>query len=93
MAARSARQWLKIKWHTINLTCKHFRELIVQQSFEENSRNFGVFDLEERSRKEKRVRGKRGRGAAGKTPVFSLLNVLRKLKKRMEVREELVSAL
>jgi transposase len=45
----------------------------VQQSFEENSRDFGIFELDERSFGAKRVRGKRGCGAAGKTPVFGSL--------------------
>jgi hypothetical protein len=59
--------------NTINLYYKHFRELILQQSFEENSRDFGVFELDESYFGARRVRGKRGRGAAGKTPVFGLL--------------------
>jgi hypothetical protein len=48
MSASSANTLLKIKWNTINLTDKHFRELIVQQSFEENFRDLGVFELDER---------------------------------------------
>jgi hypothetical protein len=61
----------------------------VQQSFEEHFRDFGVFGLDESY-----FGAKRGRGAAGKTPVFGLLNVLRELKKRIEVREKkLASAL
>jgi transposase len=44
----------------------------VQQSFEKNSRDLGVFELDESYFGAKRVRGKRGRGAAGKTPVFGL---------------------
>jgi transposase len=55
------------------MTYKHFRELRVQQSFEKNSRDFGVFELDESYFGAKRVRGKRSRGAAGKTPVFGLL--------------------
>jgi hypothetical protein len=60
---------LKINRNTINSHYKHFRELIIQQSFEENARDFGVCKLDERSFGVKRVQGKRGRGAAGKTPV------------------------
>ena len=33
----------------------------------------GIYDLDESYFGAKRVRGKRGRGAAGKTPVFGLL--------------------
>jgi hypothetical protein len=40
---------LEIQWNTTNLTYKHFRALIVQQSFEGNFQDFGVFELEERS--------------------------------------------
>jgi hypothetical protein len=52
----SASTWFKIKWNTINLHYKHFRELIVQQSFEKNSRDFGVFGLDERFFGAQRVR-------------------------------------
>ncbi|MDR1267061.1 MAG: hypothetical protein LBJ70_01600 [Holosporales bacterium] len=91
MSASSASTWIKERWDTIHLTYKRFRELIVQQSFEKNSRDFGVFELDRRSFGAKRVRDKRGRGTAGKTP-FGLLNVLRKLKRKMEVREEQLSS-
>jgi hypothetical protein len=74
MSASSARSLLTIKWNTINLTYKHFRELIVQQSFEEDSRDFGVFELDESY-----FGAKRGRGAAGKTLVFGLRDVLQRL--------------
>jgi transposase-like protein len=64
---------LKINRNTIDLYYNHFRNLIFQQSFKENSRDFGIFELDESYFGVKRVRGKRGRGAAGKTPVFGLL--------------------
>ncbi|MDR1267792.1 MAG: transposase [Holosporales bacterium] len=73
MKASSASTLSKIKWNTINLPYKHFRELIVQQSFQENPRDFGVFELDEITLRAERVRRKRGRGAARKTPVFGLL--------------------
>ncbi|MDR1267817.1 MAG: hypothetical protein LBJ70_05705 [Holosporales bacterium] len=65
MSASSVGTLLTIEWNTMNLTDKHFRELIVQQSFEGNSRDFGVFELDERS-----FGAKRGRSVARKTPVF-----------------------
>jgi hypothetical protein len=77
-SASSASKLLKVNRNTINLYYKHFRELILQRSFEENSRDFGVFELDESYFGARRVRGKRGRGAAGKTPVFGLLNSSRK---------------
>ncbi|MDR1266863.1 MAG: hypothetical protein LBJ70_00540 [Holosporales bacterium] len=69
----SASTWLKIKWNAVNLYYKPFQELIVQQSFKENSQDFGVLELDEKSFGAKRGRGKRGHGAAGKTPVLGLL--------------------
>jgi hypothetical protein len=56
--------------------------MIVQQSFAEDSRDFGVFERDESYFGAKRGRGKRGCEAAGKTPVLGLPDVLRKLKKR-----------
>ena len=38
-----------------------------------SSADTGIFELDESYFDAKRVRGKRGRGAAGKTPVFGLL--------------------
>jgi transposase-like protein len=71
--ASSASKLLRINRNTINLYYNHFRRLIFQQSFEANSRDFGVFELDESYFGARRVKGKRGRGAAGKIPVFGLL--------------------
>ena len=49
-----------------------FREKIAKFSLLE-SQSFGEFELDESYFGAKRVRGKRGRGAAGKTPVFGIL--------------------
>ncbi|MFI3242520.1 MAG: IS1595 family transposase [Alphaproteobacteria bacterium] len=73
ITASSAAKILKLNRNTINLYYNHFRELIVQQSLQDNAQEFGVFELDESYFAAKRVRGKRGRGAAGKTPVFALL--------------------
>ena len=49
-----------------------FREKITLASLED-ARSFGEFEVDESYFGARRVRGKRGRGAAGKTPVFGLL--------------------
>jgi len=71
--ATSASKILGLNRNTINSYYNHFRHLILQQSFSENAQDFGVFELDESYFGAKRIRGKRGRGAAGKTPVFGLL--------------------
>jgi transposase-like protein len=73
ITASSASKLLGINRNTVNLYYNHFRDLIFQQSFRENARNCGIFELDESYFGARRVRGKRGRGAAGKTPVFGLL--------------------
>lgn len=50
-----------------------FREKIMMASLAEMNTLQGEFELDESYFGAKRVRGKRGRGAAGKTPVFGLL--------------------
>ncbi len=59
--------------NTINTYFNEFRYLIFEECLQENQREFGEFELDESYFGAKRVRGKRGRGAAGKTPVFGLL--------------------
>lgn len=59
--------------NTINLYYSHFRNLILEQSFTESAKDSEIFQLDESYFGAKRVRDKRGRGAAGKTPVFGLL--------------------
>ncbi len=58
--------------NTINRHYQIFRELIVHSSIIE-SKEYGEFEVDESYFGAKRVRGKRGRWAAGKTPVFWLL--------------------
>jgi len=58
---------------TINRYYQIFRECIFRASMVEASKESGVFEVDESYFGAKRVRGKRGRGAAGKTPVFGLL--------------------
>ena len=71
-AAKTAKL-LNINRNTINRYFNVFREKIVKHSAAEMARTKGVFELDESYFGAKRVRGKRGRGAAGKTPVFGLL--------------------
>ena len=59
--------------NTINRYYCIFREAILKKSIEETAQETGVFEVDESYFGAKRVRGKRGRGAMGKTPVFGLL--------------------
>jgi transposase-like protein len=59
--------------NTVNSYYRLIREAIFRQSLMENSLEDGEFELDESYFGAKRIRGKRGRGAAGKTPVFGLL--------------------
>jgi transposase-like protein len=49
------------------------RLFILTHQNSENEKSFGIFECDESYFGSKRIRGKRGRGAAGKTPVFGLL--------------------
>jgi transposase-like protein len=59
--------------NTVNSYFKELREKILAKSLEETTTETGEFELDESYFGARRVRGKRGRGAAGKTPVFGLL--------------------
>ncbi|MDR3233465.1 MAG: hypothetical protein LBT46_07370 [Planctomycetaceae bacterium] len=59
--------------NTINFYCKDIREQILAQTLKESQQEPGAFELDESYFGAKRVRGKRCRGAAGKTPVFGRL--------------------
>jgi transposase-like protein len=59
--------------NTVNRYYTLFREKIYMASIEELKLLGGEFECDESYFGAKRVRGKRGRGAAGKTPVFGLL--------------------
>jgi transposase-like protein len=59
--------------NTVNSYFSDFRQLIMEQSLLDAKAEFGEFELDESYFGARRVRGKRGRGAAGKTPVFGLL--------------------
>jgi transposase len=64
---------LLINRNTINRYFNLFREAILKDSLSKQVKISGEFELDESYFGARRVRGKRGRGAAGKTPVFGLL--------------------
>jgi len=64
--------YTEISRNTINKVFDKIRKRICSLSAN-SSKDSGEFELDESYFGAKRVRGKRGRGAAGKTPVFGLL--------------------
>ena len=64
---------LRIKRNRINEYYNEIREKILQHSLKEQEKELGEFELDESYFGARCVRGKRGRGAAGKTPVFGRL--------------------
>ena len=73
LTATSASKILRLNRKTVNRYYNEFRQRILEKSLEEQKLEFGEFELDESYFGARRVRGKRGRGAAGKTPVFGLL--------------------
>jgi len=71
MATKTAK-YTGVNRNTINRIFLLLRKRIVQISIY-NAPEHGAFELDESYFGARRVRGKRGRGAAGKTPVFGLL--------------------
>jgi len=70
--ASQTADFLDINRRTIDRYFNIFREKIAKFSCERGCES-GEFELDESYFGARRVRGKRGRGAAGKTPVFGLL--------------------
>jgi transposase len=62
-----------ISRNTINKIYDQIRQKIFLAHLRQEEKSFGEFELDESYFGAKRVRGKKGRGAAGKTPVFGLL--------------------
>lgn len=62
-----------VKRNTVNSRYNDFRHKIMLHVLAETRSESGEFEVDESYFGAKRVRGKRGRGAAGKTPVFGLL--------------------
>ena len=73
ITASSAAKILKLNRKTVNSYYNEFRRLILEHSLREQEKELGEFELDESYFGARRVRGQRGRGAAGKTPVFGLL--------------------
>lgn len=73
ITATSASKILGINRNTINSYYNEFRERILEESLLEQEKELGEYELDESYFGARRIRGKRGRGAAGKTPVFGLL--------------------
>jgi transposase-like protein len=82
--AKESSQLTGISHVSCKLIYTKLRLRIVKQSVDELASD-GVYELDESYFGAKRVRGKRGRGAAGKTPVFGLL------KRNGDVHVEIVS--
>ena len=70
--ATKAAELLDVNRNTIDKYFNLFRQKILLFSLQE-AKFFGEVEVDESYFGAKRVRGKRGRGAAGKTPVFGLL--------------------
>jgi transposase len=64
---------LKVNRKTVNNYYNDLREKILKETLNETPRDEGGFEPDEPYSGSKRVQGKRGRGAAGKTPAFGLL--------------------
>ena len=73
ITATSAAKILRLNRKTINSYYNEFRKKILEYSLREQEKELGEFEQDESYFGARRVRGKRGRGAAGKTPVFGLL--------------------
>ncbi len=73
LTATATNELLKLNRKTVNNYFTEFRELILEDSIQKHQKELGIFELDESYFGAKRVRGKRGRGAAGKTPVFGVL--------------------
>ena len=73
ITATAAAKPAKVNGKTANSYCNDIREKILAESLKEMSGESGEFEADESCFGARRVRGKRRRGAAGKTPVFGLL--------------------
>ena len=73
LTASTSAKILSLNRKTVNAYFKEFRIKILENSIKNHTKELGEFELDESYFGAKRIRGKRGRGAAGKTPVFGLL--------------------
>ncbi len=73
ITATKTSRLLELNRNTINRYYNLFRKAILRDSIDKEEQETGVFELDESYFGARRIKGKRGRGAAGKTPVFGLL--------------------
>jgi len=73
ITATAAAKLVRVNRKTVNSYYNAIREKTLAESLKEMSADSGEFEADESYCGARRVRGKRGRGAAGKTPVFGLL--------------------
>ena len=73
LTAMQAADICGVNRNTVNRYYGLLRKAILSESIREARREIGEYELDESYFGAWRVRGKRGRGAAGKTPVFGLL--------------------
>lgn len=73
LTATQTSDLLNLNRKTINRYFNLLRKEIFFKSIKEAKAEIGEYELDESYFGAKRIRGKRGRGAAGKTPVFGLL--------------------
>ena len=76
LTATQTAKILQINRNTINEYFNQFRMAIFALSNKAGQKLSGEIELDESYFEAKRVRGKRGRGAAGKTPIFRQLESL-----------------
>ncbi len=79
LTATQAVEICGVNRNTVNRYYTLLRRAILSQSVQEEKAEIGVFELDESYFGARRVRGKRGRSAAGKTPVFGLLKRVEKV--------------
>lgn len=70
---------LKLNRKTVNGYYNEFESLILEHSLREQKKELGKFELDESYFGARRVRGKRDRGAARKTPFLGVLKRNRKV--------------
>lgn len=73
LTATKTAKILNLNRRTVDRYFSIFREKIFEFSKSEKLNDKGIFECDESYFGAKRIRGKRGRGAVGKTPVFGLL--------------------
>ena len=73
ITATACAEIVGVNRNTANAWYNDFRHKILLSSLAETRSESGEFEVDESYFGARRVRGKRGRGAAGKTPVFGLL--------------------